>query len=51
MSRKWTWSSGKEKSIIDYIMMGVEYKNGVKSIIIDEKNVPISNEGKWWNNS
>ena len=34
---KWTRSSGKEKSIIDYIMIGEEDINGVESIIIDEK--------------
>ena len=33
---KWTRSSGCEKSIIDYIMMGEEEENGVESIIIDE---------------
>ena len=33
---KWTRSSGREKSIIDYIMIG-EDENGVESIIIDEK--------------
>ena len=33
---KWTTSSGREKSIIDYIMIG-EGENGVESIIIDEK--------------
>ena len=35
--RKWTRSSGREKSIIDYIMIGEEDENGVESIIIDEK--------------
>ena len=34
---KWTRSSGREKSIIDYIMIGEEDENGVESIIIDEK--------------
>ena len=34
---KWTRSSGREKSIIDYIMIGEENENGVESIIIDEK--------------
>ena len=34
---KWTRSSGSEKSIIDYIMIGEEDENGVESIIIDEK--------------
>ena len=33
---KWTRSSGREKSIIDYIMIE-EYENRVESIIIDEK--------------
>ena len=37
MSRKWTRSSGREKSIIDYIMIGEEDENGVESIIIDGK--------------
>ena len=34
---KWTRSSGREKSIIYYIMIGEEDENGVESIIIDEK--------------
>ena len=34
---KWTRSSGRAKSIIDYIMIGEEDENGVESIIIDEK--------------
>ena len=34
---KWTRSSGREKSIIDCIMIGEEDENGVESIIIDEK--------------
>ena len=34
---KWTRSSGREKSIIDYMMIGEEDENGVESIIIDEK--------------
>ena len=34
---KWTISSGRAKSIIDYIMIGEEDENGVESIIIDEK--------------
>ena len=34
---KWTRNSGREKSIIDYIMIGEEDENGVESIIIDEK--------------
>ena len=40
---KWTRSSRREKSIIDYIMIGEdimireEDENGVESIIIDEK--------------
>ena len=34
---KWRRSSGREKSIIDYIMIGEEDENGVESIIIDEK--------------
>ena len=34
---KWTRSSEKEKSIIDYIMIGEENENEVESIIIDEK--------------
>ena len=34
---KWTRSSGREKSIIYYIMIGIEDENGVESIIIDEK--------------
>ena len=34
---KWTRSSGREKSIIDYIMLGEEDEKGVESIIIDEK--------------
>ena len=33
---KWTRSSGREKSIIDYIMIGEEDENRVESIIIDE---------------
>ena len=33
---KWTRSSGKEKSIIDYIMIGEEDEYGVESIIVDE---------------
>ena len=33
---KWTRSSGRENSIIDYIMIGQEYENGVGSIIIDK---------------
>ena len=33
---KWTRSSGREKSIIDYIMIGEEDENGVKSLIIEE---------------
>ena len=37
MSRKWTRSSEKEKSIIDYIMIGEEDEHIVESIIIDEK--------------
>ena len=35
--RKWTRRSGREKSIIDYIMIGEKVENGVESIIIDEK--------------
>ena len=35
---KWTRSSGREKSIIDYIMIGEEDENRVESIIIDEKS-------------
>ena len=34
---KWARNSGREKSIIDYIMIGEEDENGVESIIIDEK--------------
>ena len=34
---KWTRSSGREKLIIDYIMIGEEDESGVESIIIDEK--------------
>ena len=34
---KWTRSSGREKSIIDYVMIGEEDENGVESIIIDDK--------------
>ena len=34
---KWTRSSGRKRSIIDYIMIGEEDKTGVESIIIDEK--------------
>ena len=34
---KWTRSSGREKSIIDYIMIGEEDENVVESIIIDDK--------------
>ena len=34
---KWTRSSEREKSIINYIMIGEEDENGVESIIIDEK--------------
>ena len=34
--RKWTRRSGREKSIIYYIMLGEEEENGVESIIIDE---------------
>ena len=34
--RKWTRRSGREMSIIDYIMLE-EYQNGEESIIIDEK--------------
>ena len=34
---KWTRSSGREKSKIDYIMIGEEDENGVENIIIDEK--------------
>ena len=34
---KWTRCSGREKSIIDYIMIGEEDENGVESFIIDEK--------------
>ena len=46
MSKKWTKSGGREKSILDYIMIGEENKNGVESIITDEKKIPISNEEK-----
>ena len=34
---KWTRSCGREKSIIDYIMIEEEDENGVENIIIDEK--------------
>ena len=33
---KWTRGSGREKLIIDYMMIGEENENGVESIIIDE---------------
>ena len=37
MLRKMDKSSGRGKSIIDYIMIGKEDENGVESIKIDEK--------------
>ena len=45
---KWTRSSGREKSIIYYIVIGEEDENGVESIIMDEKKVPISIEEKFF---